>query len=148
MNFKHVLSIIILLVSVQTHAHESIDSLLGKWKVTSIEITNIIKSEAGNKIILIDTSVNKTNNLINGLAKGITEVYLNSNFHFKKNNKFKIKSKKVKIKGTFIWVKEKNTIITDIQNFKKLFIYKIFNKTLIINRVDENEVIRFTLLKY
>lgn len=121
--------------------------LIGKWKIEKIEINNVLTAEKGKSPNLSDTTSTPSQNLINGFAKAISDNYLNSIFYFKANNKLKIKARKRRIKGTYIYQKEDGLIVTDLEHFKKLYIYKFENNILTINKVDDNEVISFTLIK-
>lgn len=137
------LFIAILPISISMLAQAPINAdqdLIGKWVVEKVEISNVIEAEQGKSPSLTDTSSRK--NWVNALAKSISEEYLHSVFYFKNNNKLKIKTKGKKVKGTYIYYKEEGYIYTDIANFKKLFFSSLDKNTLIINKIDENDVIK------
>lgn len=121
--------------------------LLGKWKINKVEIENVITAEQGKSPDLADTSASKSQDLINNFAKGISDVYLNSVLYFKPQSKLKIKAKRKKIKGTYTLHKTEPYIITDIEYFKKLYVQKLEGNALVINQVDDNKVIKLTLIK-
>ncbi|MFN8437581.1 MAG: hypothetical protein U0V72_08070 [Cytophagales bacterium] len=122
-------------------------SVVGKWKVAAIEITNVLKANKGSKADLADTSSNKERTFINNFALGISKEYLNSSIVLTNKHQLKIKSKHTKHKGTYEYDAKENVLTTSLVNFNKLYITSFTADTLIVNKVDENEIFKMTLIR-
>ncbi|HTF82097.1 MAG TPA: hypothetical protein VL947_10240 [Cytophagales bacterium] len=121
--------------------------LLGTWKITKVEIDNVITAEKGKNPDLADTTNTKSQEFINSLAKSISDEYLNSKFYFKSQNRLKIKSKRKVIKCVYHIEGDGAYIVTDVDFFKRLAVQKLENNVMVINQVDDNKVINLTLTK-